>query len=259
MPCTNNAPYFLSNTYRCGNGKNEIHNKDECIGTGDFAEWRDDACILKNSTKFICKNSTIINAYGKYIHIQTEECTAFLRAKTYNTANEARKGLCVGTCSDNSDCLPGLKCFQKPNSNVLPVYIPGCNATSSRDSVCYKPSTLPGIDALRNKSRLNDTTESINMCEGTCNNDDECKDGLSCSFTTKDLNVPGCNGIITSNWSYCINKTYVEQPVCKLTFAARIENEPHALINIRQTFLCSTQLLKEIKLYYKMEVQQVLG
>ena len=45
--------------------------------------------------------------------------------------------------------------------------------------------------------------EVCDRCEGDCDSDSDCKAGLTC-FQRDTGSVPGCSGVATTDWDYCI-------------------------------------------------------
>lgn len=143
-------------------------------------------------------------------------------------------GLCQGDCGSDEDCQEGLLCFSRGEGEVTSV--PGCTSGGEGDlpgmDYCYSPfppatttttaattttttimetmSTTTGADAttttstdeaytMGNLEFARECTESdpCGVCEGDCDNDMQCGDGLKCFSRVKgsvDL-VPGCLGL----------------------------------------------------------------
>ncbi|KAG7370840.1 Eukaryotic-type carbonic anhydrase [Nitzschia inconspicua] len=153
-------------------------------------------------------------------------------------------GECEGDCDEDSDCLPGLICFQREAARVS---VPGCDGGDEDESLtdycAYPelpengatgdldddvdsrletevpttvplPSRAPTAAPTKNAVPLNPIGWSppadkmpLGLCEGDCDDDSECGDGLVCfqrflPFTA----VPGCLGGATdiSLMDYCI-------------------------------------------------------
>jgi len=124
-------------------------------------------------------------------------------------------GMCQGDCDTDEDCEEGLYCFFK-DAGVTSV--PGCGGfDDSRTDYCTnKIETAP--------------TQKLGMCEGDCDSDEDCEEGLYCFFKDTDVtSVPGCGGFDDSRTDYCTNKIETtptfQQPFPMLYVFP--ENPPH--------------------------------
>lgn len=129
-------------------------------------------------------------------------------------------GLCQGDCSSDDDCQEGLLCFSRGEGEVTSV--PGCTSGGADDlpgmDYCYSPfppsttTTTTEATTTTTTAALEETaytmgdlnfarecteSEPCGVCEGDCDNDMQCGDGLKCFSRVKgsvDL-VPGCEGL----------------------------------------------------------------
>jgi hypothetical protein len=132
-------------------------------------------------------------------------------------------GLCHGDCGSDEDCQEGLLCFSRGEGEVTPV--PGCISGGEGDlpgmDYCYSPfppatttaatTTITTIMVTTSTTMVEETntmgnldfarecteSEPCGVCEGDCDNDMQCGDGLKCFSRVKgsvDL-VPGCLGL----------------------------------------------------------------
>jgi hypothetical protein len=158
---------------------------------------------------------------------------------------------CEGDCDADTDCLPGLICFQREAAREA---VPGCvggeEDNSLTDYCIYpelpegaQPGNLPGADegidlegrddtptaspvvpptnpptnkptVSGNAAALNpvgwsppDDRKPLGLCEGDCDDDDDCGDGLVCFQRFLPMTaVPGCVGgdKDTSLMDFCI-------------------------------------------------------
>jgi len=103
---------------------------------------------------------------------------------------------CQGDCDSDNDCLDDMTCFHNVGgtSNVPP----GCHGTASVDwDYCYRTPVLRDVGG--------NPANPLSICEGDCDSDAGCKDGLMCFHNINDAaNVPpGCDGTARMNWDYC--------------------------------------------------------
>jgi hypothetical protein len=110
-------------------------------------------------------------------------------------------GQCAGDCDRDTDCKPGLKCWQR-NSNVA---THGCKAGGKGDvgtwDYCYSPSAMhsKGVSGCTTKSKCS-------KCQGDCDRDTDCQTGLKCFQRNTLTAVPGCkSGTVMDvrSWDYC--------------------------------------------------------
>lgn len=108
--------------------------------------------------------------------------------------SEKKLGKCEGDCDHDSDCADELVCFQRDGLAT----VPGCRGTGEYDNdYCIEL----GINELRGKT-LNPNGK-LGRCEGDCDDDSECEDGLVC-FQRDGLSpVPGCIGEGRYGYDYC--------------------------------------------------------
>ncbi|CAJ1937776.1 unnamed protein product [Cylindrotheca closterium] len=95
--------------------------------------------------------------------------------------------MCMGDCDDDTDCGPGLMCFQR-NQNTP---VPGCSGgleDNSNSDYCI-PIKLPSLAIITDTNKL-----PLGLCEGDCDTNDDCADGLSCHQRSEFEFVPGCSG-----------------------------------------------------------------
>ena len=123
-------------------------------------------------------------------------------------------GRCEGDCDADADCSPGLRCFQQSGFTS----VPGCSSGGSgdREDVDYCVGNGNNNDEVEKAEIENvagdlDDDELLSKCEGDCDDDDECADGLMCYQRDADEAVPGCGGSPKSGWDYCIRQSDLEK------------------------------------------------
>jgi hypothetical protein len=153
-------------------------------------------------------------------------------------------GECEGDCDDDSECAPGLICFERDEKFIA---VPGCDGgeddgsltdyciympsptTEPADNPVPDPTTPPTesptesipteaptvsptdnqveIATIQNHGWTRTPNVMLTLCQGDCDNDEECAVGLIC-FQREGINiaVPGCLGGDTdlSLMDYCI-------------------------------------------------------
>jgi len=146
-------------------------------------------------------------------------------------------GLCEGDCDDDDECAGDLKCFQRNRRGQA---VPGCSPGGDDDNTsdfCYRemslaptkspaptrsptkspsvgPSiwTTPKLMFVRNPPR-----SPLGVCEGDCDDDDECEGNLKCFQRERRFQpVPGCEmgGDDDNESDYCYSEdaTYAPTP-----------------------------------------------
>jgi hypothetical protein len=120
-------------------------------------------------------------------------------------------GDCEGVCASDNDCEGSLECFfRESTENVR-----GCEGVgSSGDSYCFNPVALTesghhGIPA---------NVYPLGLCEGDCDNDSECGEGLVCFKRNQLEPVPGCFGSGVFSKDYCHPGTKTVESTLPPTF-----------------------------------------
>ncbi|CAJ1965677.1 unnamed protein product [Cylindrotheca closterium] len=115
-------------------------------------------------------------------------------------------GLCQGDCDDDSNCEPGLVCFQR-DSNVA---VPGCSGgldDASLSDYCIRPSSSPAVPLnVVGNNGIPASSFPLGLCQGDCDDDSNCEPGLVCFQRDSNVAVPGCSGGLddSSLTDYCI-------------------------------------------------------
>mmetsp|Transcript_18412 Transcript_18412/g.45827 ORF Transcript_18412/g.45827 Transcript_18412/m.45827 type:complete len:2629 (-) Transcript_18412:138-8024(-) len=112
-------------------------------------------------------------------------------------------GQCEGSCMSDLNCVQGLKCWQVGAGALQ--YVPGCSGIGMVGwGFCYNP-----LDALQiDNSPGADGKKKLQECQGDCDSDSDCDDGLEC-FQAKgrDSVIPGCAGTPITDMDYCYQPT----------------------------------------------------
>jgi len=128
-------------------------------------------------------------------HYSSLEMIAGLR-HAYGGGTEL--GMCEGDCSNDDDCLEDLYCSH--NDGPDGVKVPWC--TGSRKDEIWDYCTTAVRNEVKNPDKL------LNICEGNCDSDENCHQGLYCSHNDGQdgPRVPGCGGSRRDEddvWDYC--------------------------------------------------------
>jgi len=158
--------------YKCfqrnGYNKNKVPGCD-VGGSGDLGGW--DYCIA---------DTTLKNLGGSGC-TESKPCA-----------------VCQGDCDTDFDCTPGLKCFQRNGHEK----VPGCKTGGSGDAsgwdFCYKE------EKVTSTAHWNDCNSIIcGQCQGDCDTDANCAEGLKCFQRNGGESIPGCKGSAHAGWDYC--------------------------------------------------------
>lgn len=136
--------------------------------------------------------------------LEVEETAPSLTLKDPVPTARASLGLCEGNCTgDDSLCEHGLSCFARRRKEL----VPGCSSRGWKGAdYCYAPpqgvlvyvgDNVGGVDAE------SDEQFPLDVCQGNCNGDADCRGTLKCSIRTPSIAVPGCDGTGISGIGYC--------------------------------------------------------
>ena len=138
--------------------------------------------------------------------------------------------LCQGDCDFPTDCAPGLVCHQRDPYEDVPGCIGGEADETNTDYCVFDPygegysfptdpptsaptiTQLPTLNPLQPKPLTDYGGDPpfekfpLQLCEGDCDNDDHCAEGLMCFQRNANDTVPGCIGGDTDiqKTDYCI-------------------------------------------------------
>ena len=110
---------------------------------------------------------------------------------------------CSGDCDTHQECFGDLLCLQRSSTEA----VPGCSgAGSSGKDYCYKPNgdtTLTYVGDNAKPAR----SFPLGRCEGDCDTNADCAQGLVCFQRAGVESVPGCSGAGVSGIDYCYSAT----------------------------------------------------
>jgi hypothetical protein len=110
---------------------------------------------------------------------------------------------CEGDCQSDSECGDGLKCFQRDGGEL----VPGCLGTPTQGwDYCILENEVVSSGYSTNANGGTPADGSLGLCEGDCDKDIECRNGLRCFQRDGGELVPGCLGRPTQGWDYCIRE-----------------------------------------------------
>jgi len=128
---------------------------------------------------------------------------------------------CQGDCDEDSDCEEGLYCFKRDDLEE----VPGCRGKGVKD---YDYCFMPGPTDLIIKGDDNDPEHSFPLagCQGDCDEDKDCAEGLHC-FKRDDLEeVPGCQGKGNKGSDYCYSPDAMEEMSSNTTTTSYEDDSP---------------------------------
>jgi hypothetical protein len=129
---------------------------------------------------------------------------------------------CEGDCNDDVDCQDGLICFQRDVGRTYTV--PGClgetDPTTSTD-FCFDPLDIPeGELVIVGNNSVPAALFPLQKCQGDCDNDTDCVDGLVCFQRGTQPTVPGCIGTADiPEIDYCADPADLATPTPEITDA----------------------------------------
>ena len=133
---------------------------------------------------------------------------------THDDEITEKLGLCEGDCDRDSHCQNGLYCVQRGAYEPVPGCLGGESDESNTDYCARKPPaspTLPPPQELQVElvTHSSDPIPKLGPCQGDCDNDSHCQDGLRCFQRDANVSVPGCRGgdVDSSRTDYC---TYMD-------------------------------------------------
>jgi hypothetical protein len=148
----------------------------------------------------------------------------------------ARIGLCQNHCTEDWYCEYGLVCYD-PSLSTTPDVVPGCAFTGEGPEIgtnyCVEPEK--GALVLVGDEDVPIDKFPLGLCEGECDNDDDCDGDLKC-FQRDDFSpIPGCTGLGSEGSDYCYAKP---PPVCDGTpYTKEYTSATETATSIGQTLL----------------------
>ena len=120
-------------------------------------------------------------------------------------------GLCQGDCANDDDCQGNLMCHHTDARGLVlgckgagqPFYDYCARAPEGyyREGITYTAPPILSLALTPTEGRF-----PLRVCEGNCQTDAECGDGLSCLQRDGDANNYEnlCSGTALTNWNYCV-------------------------------------------------------
>jgi len=142
---------------------------------------------------------TVVETFAPTTQVPTERPTADLIPLQAFVATTP-KGNCQGACFSDANCDFGLNCFSGSGGNI-----PGCSGATFGQNFCAVPPPKTLVLKADVKSPDNLSASPLGECEGDCDTDDDCEQGLVCfqragvSLTA----VPDCDGQGQGGFDYC--------------------------------------------------------
>jgi len=107
--------------------------------------------------------------------------------------------ICTGDCDYDSDCAGDLRCAQRSKFNGVE-NVPGCAwadgsdlIRNENDDYCFQPTQENGVINYVGECGAGNGY-LCGLCEGDCDTDADCEDGLSCMSRDNIEPVVGCSG-----------------------------------------------------------------
>jgi len=127
-----------------------------------------------------------IDSAKRAINLRYEDCTV------QNPCAE-----CYGDCNTDDECGDGLACYQRTDDN----FIPGCvGVGSTGKDYCFRVQT----DILRLRLPFCTVASPCTICQGDCNKDAHCQEGLKCFQRSSNESIPGCSDVgAIDGYDYC--------------------------------------------------------
>lgn len=132
-------------------------------------------------------------------------------------------GECEADCDSDADCADGLVCFERNGKE----WVPGCSGWDpSGNDYCIRAGTSSKPEAEADAEAEAETAAPeatsatlfyagnngkpssafpLGICEGDCDTNKDCQDGLVCYQRDEGMPVPGCDGTAEGHYDYCID------------------------------------------------------
>lgn len=110
---------------------------------------------------------------------------------------------CRGDCDSDNHCAGDLVCAQRDSTEG----VPGCTGGGAQNGMdyCYDPrnDNCKNKEALYGSDWSRHNSGSINNCEGDCDEDHHCAEGLVCVQREGHEAIKGCTGTGEHGMDYC--------------------------------------------------------
>jgi len=108
-------------------------------------------------------------------------------------------GVCEGGCNEDSDCDSSINLICQTRTGDEEVS--GCEGPG-RSGVNY--CRFPSLEYVGSNPVTSDPSTRLGLCQGDCDNDSECTDGLRCFQRSGTEDVVGCTGAdFNSGYDFC--------------------------------------------------------
>jgi len=166
---------------------------------------------LPLATLFVAALPKAVSAVGQSSTIRGRLLNGPKLVTVWNNGSPKKKfplSLCEGDCDKDKDCEDDLVCFTRDGIEE----VPGCTHEGMAGDDYCTDRPYPTYLAMRKKNGGNPKKgETLGLCEGDCDDDDDCQEGLVC-FKRKELDpVRGCDGKGTWSKDYCV----LPEPTCE--------------------------------------------
>jgi hypothetical protein len=136
-----------------------------------------------------------------------------LRVRTNVCTANRPCDICQGDCQTDDHCKGTMLCFQRSSQTQE---VPGCFGKGigavGGENYCYNPDSpvikgsgktdVNGMTSLSSPGCSKD--KPCGMCQGDCDNDDECEGNLVCEQKVGPGSATGCSGLDSSNSDFCV-------------------------------------------------------
>jgi hypothetical protein len=193
--CPNKPSISPTQTRLHGDDVDPNHKLGHCEGDCDYDSDCSDGLICVERNGFTKVPGCLGGGIKDYDYCVDPYPEITLHGDTDNPTHKL--GHCEGDCDMDSQCVDNLVCFKRDGFTK----VPGCLGSGIEDhDYCVDPNaaeiTLYGDDV--------DPTHKLGHCEGDCDHDSDCSDGLVCFKRDGFIKVPGCLGNGIENYDYCV-------------------------------------------------------
>jgi hypothetical protein len=134
-------------------------------------------------------------------------------------------GLCQSDCNTDADCQPGLICWERKIGEPAP----GCTLSTQQRNSPFDFCVAASARLIKATYVGNNDVSNLGLCQGDCDNDDDCAEGLRCHQRSRGQSAPGCDldsKLFSSDYDFCVKDDTAPPPTNKDTFALKLYWEP---------------------------------
>jgi competence ComEA-like helix-hairpin-helix protein len=130
---------------------------------------------------------------------------------------------CQGDCDSDSDCAGDLVCMEVQDNGSseeegnLDTLRELCRVTDDIQPMNNWDFCVPPRFIRSTKVNRGSTSRTWGECEGDCDSDDDCDEGLVCHHRDGWDDEPHCAGTAKKNWDYCLPALELEPQPCNGT------------------------------------------